>query len=356
MENTQDTLINVIKISTWEKLNKRFFNKLRLTRDPIVKVYHGYGHSDRLVIYGHVLALSPLPGKRYSNNFLINAFDLLRLFMVRPFPRATVNLNWDGKTYSAESEEDGFFKIEWQPDQPLSPGWHPVQVNLVKSLKGNESILSVGHGNVFIPYVNQYICISDIDDTFLISHSSNLRKRLKLLLTKNAHSRQPFEGVINHYQLMATAGTNPQAPNPFFYVSSSEWNLYEYIVNFSHKHSLPKGVYLLSQLKQISQVFKTGQSKHATKFIRIARIVESYPQQKYILFGDDSQEDPVIYASIAKHFPGNVRCVYIRHVHKTNQEKVKNTIKEIEDAGVSCCYFTHSKDAILHSRQIGLIQ
>jgi len=356
MENIQGTINNENNLPTKVSLNKKLLQWLRLTKDPVVKVYNGYGHNDRLVVYGHVLGLSPLPGKRFTKNILINAFSLLRLFMVRPYSGAIVTLNWDGKTHQANTEDDGFFRIEWKPDQPLSSGWHPVQVNLVKSSEGLEIVMSVGQAQVFIPHVNQYICISDIDDTFLISHSSNLRKRLFVLLTKNAHSRQPFEEVVRHYQLLANAGTTPDKPNPFFFVSSSEWNLYDYIMNFAQKHSLPKGIYLLSQLKQFSQVYKTGQNKHATKFMRIARIVESYPQQQYLLFGDDSQEDPNIYASIAKHFPGNVRCVYIRHVHKANRDKVKTTIMEIEKAGVECCYFSHSKEAIIHSQKIGLIK
>ncbi len=40
-----------------------------------------------------------------------------------------------------------------------------------------------------------------------------------------------------------------------------------------------KVFFLLSQLKKLKQVLKTGQGKHATKFMRIARIVEAFPKQ-----------------------------------------------------------------------------
>lgn len=276
--------------------------------------------------------------------------------MVRPYARAHIKLNWDGQTYETLSEDDGFFRVEWKPVQSLSAGWHPVQVNLVNITQGVETILNVAHGQVYVPHSNQYACVSDIDDTFLISHSSNLRKRLYVMLTKNAHSRKPFEGVVNHYQLLATAQAAPDTPNPFFYVSSSEWNLYNYILAFSEKHDLPKGIYLLSQLKRLSQVWKTGQNKHATKFMRIARILEAYPEQHYILLGDDTQEDPNIYAAIAEHFPGKISCVYLRQVEKRNFETVNATIKKIENAGVPCCYFKHSSEAIIHSKKIGLVK
>jgi phosphatidate phosphatase APP1 len=126
-------------------------------------------------------------------------------------------------------------------------------------------------------------------------------------------------------------------------------------VDFSHKNNLPGGIYLLSQMKRFNQVWKTGQNKHATKFMRIARILESYPKQQFVLLGDDSQMDPDIYASIVEHFPTRIRSVYLRHVYKSNVEKVKGIIARIERAGVSCCYFEHSADAIIHSRKNDLI-
>ena len=42
------------------------------------------GMPDHLVIHGHVLALSPLPRKKYRKSILNNAVALLRLFMVKP--------------------------------------------------------------------------------------------------------------------------------------------------------------------------------------------------------------------------------------------------------------------------------
>ncbi|HYE56400.1 MAG TPA: phosphatase domain-containing protein, partial [Chitinophagaceae bacterium] len=209
---------------------------------------------------------------------------------------------------------------------------------------------------LFIPYPTQLGFISDIDDTFLISHSSNLRKRLFVLFTRNAHSRQPFKGVVRHYQALTQAGTTENAPNPFFYVSSSEWNLFNYILEFTTVNGLPRGVFLLSQMKRFRQLFKTGQNKHGTKFMRIVRILENYPSQRFVLLGDSSQMDPDIYAAVAKHFPNQVRAVYIRDVYKKNRTKVQETLRKMEEAGVPCCFFEHSIDAMEHSRKIGLIQ
>jgi phosphatidate phosphatase APP1 len=275
------------------------------------------------------------------------------MFMVKPFVSARLQLQWDGIDYEAKTENDGFFKFEWSPSASLQAGWHPVKVNLLQPDTGKAPVQVVGE--FFIPYKYDYAFISDIDDTFLISHSSNLRKRFYVLLTKNARSRKPFEGVVNHYQLLASTGASRDTFNLFFYVSSSEWNLYDYISEFARNNKLPKGIYLLNQLKTFKQVFKTGQNNHKTKFMRISRIMEAYPHQKFILLGDDSQEDPNIYSAVVEHFPHNVHAIYLRHVVKSHHGRVTETVEKIKTKGIQCCYFTHSSEAVIHSKQISLI-
>ena len=278
---------------------------------------------------------------------------MLRLFMIKPFAGARIEMKWNDLTCETVTEHDGFFRFEWKLPANLNPGWHNVTVQLMEEKYKAWKIS--GEGEIFVPFQSQHAFISDIDDTFLVSYSSKLRKRLYVLFTKNARSRKPFQGVVEHYRLLAASDEEHKTLNPFFYVSSSEWNLYDLIVEFSKENQLPKGVYLLNQIKRISEVLKTGQNKHSGKFTRIVRIIETYPHLKFTLLGDDTQEDPNIYLSVAEHFPENIFAVYIRKVNKGNFEKVKAVTEKIESAGVHCCYFEHSREAIEHSKAIGLI-
>ena len=283
MQTTQTIVSDKYQNSWWRNTVNAVLRWLRLTNDVTVKVYHGYGQPGRYVVYGHVLGLGPTPRKHFSRNVLKNTVALMRLFIVRPYAGAQLQLRWEGQLFKTVSEDDGFFKIEWEVNEHLPPGWHPIQVEMTD---GRDNILTTGTGYIFIPYPTQLGFISDIDDTFLISHSSNLRKRLFVLFTRNARSRKPFDGVVRHYQALTQAGTTGEAPNPFFYVSSSEWNLFDYILEFTTVNGLPRGVFLLSQLKRFSQLFKTGQNKHGTKFMRIVRVLEHYPEQRFVLLGD----------------------------------------------------------------------
>lgn len=291
--------------------------------------------------------------KTYRQNWVINTLSMLRLFMVQPYKKAKLSMEWEGVKAFTKSQDDGFFRFEFRASEGLKTGWHNISVQLEEEKHLSKKIQ--GHGEVFVPFTSSYVFVSDIDDTFLISHSSAIRRRMYVLLTKNARSRKPFAGVVNHYNLLSSSGQPECENSPFFYVSSSEWNLYDYIIEFSRENEMPKGVYLLNELKRFSQVWKTGQNKHGTKFFRIVRIVEAYPDRKFILFGDDSQEDPNIYSALVDHFKDKIFAIYIRKVHKSNFKTVQPLINKMIASGTHCCYFTHSAEAIADSKSIGII-
>jgi phosphatidate phosphatase APP1 len=341
------------KILLLQRIKQKIFFLFRLNHHPVIKVYNGWGNAEKIIVLGHVLRLSPLPRQTYRQNWVTNLFSLLRMFMVIPFSHAKIAIEWDGVIFNTETEEDGFFRFEIFPAAAPGVGWKRVLVRLEEKKYHAQHITGIGY--IYIPFDSAHAFISDIDDTFLISHSSRLRRRLYVLFTKNARSRKPFEGVVNHYQLLAGNGQTGENINPFFYVSGSEWNLYDLILEFSRSNDLPKGVYLLSHLKRINEFWKSGQSNLTTKFRRISRIIDAYPHLQFILLGDDSQQDPDIYSSIVSHFPGKIFAVYMRRVRKSSYEKVQLTMDEMEIKGVNCCYFKHSAEAVIHSKMIGLI-
>jgi phosphatidate phosphatase APP1 len=318
-----------------------------------VKVYDGYGDADDIIIYGHVFRSGYHHVATPPSGVLKNSMQLVRLFMQQSAPNARVQLDWMGMHQEAVTDEKGHFKFEWVPHKAPPPGWHDVTVRLVEHLGRDVDV--VGRARVFSPHSHQFAIISDIDDTFLISHSSKTLRRLRVLLTRSAQGRKPFKDVVRHYQALAKGTGTHEQPTPFFYVSSSEWNLYDYLRSFLSTHGLPDGILLLSPLKRLANFWRSGQNKHSLKFIRIARIINSYPQHRYILLGDDTQQDPYIYQQIAQHHPERVHAIYIRKVNRANFPKVQAVIQELKAKGIHCCYFKHSSEALEHSRSIGLV-
>ena len=347
--NSTDKLIPAKKAG-WKEIGWR---RIGFSNQPCLRFYPGYGHTEHVVLYGHALSLSPLPRKKYRNFFLINLFALIRLFIVRPVAGATVQLEWRNQLIIGKTDTDGFIKLNWRSDTALDFGWHKVSVTLFNTKK---EMMALSNADFFVPHSTQFAFISDIDDTFLVLHTANLRKRLAVLFTRNAHTRKPFEGVVNHYCMLAGAQTVTDEPNPFFYVSSSEWNLYSYIADFIKINELPDGILILSTIKNLFHFLTAGGNNHSRKFARIVRLLKDFPKQKFVLLGDSSQQDPYIYESIVHHFPERIYAVYIRDIKKKNSEPVQAVLQKLEASGVPCCFFVHSIEAIAHSKKIGLIK
>ncbi len=327
--------------------------KLFKYHNALVKVYHGYGHTHNLVVYGHVFKSRAVIRTLYTGNIFTNIFHLFRLFFVKPLSHAKVQLHWGSQVICSITAEDGFFKFEWKSDTDVAAGWHDIVVNL-RDESGD--IAATGKGKIFVPHSTQFAFVSDIDDTVLISHSAAIGKRLGLLFTKNPRTRKAFTDVVKHYRLLALAHTGVQVPNPFFYVSGSEWNLYDDLNDFFKHNGLPKGVFLLNPLKSWYQLFKTGKTQHEAKLLRIARILEAFPKQQFILLGDNSQSDPSIYASIADKYGARIFAVYIRNIVSKNERDVKQVMADIEKKGIFTCFFKDNTEAIKHSKMIGLTE
>jgi phosphatidate phosphatase APP1 len=163
--------------------------------------------------------------------------------------------------------------------------------------------------------------------------------------------------VVSHYQALSLAGReNKEEQNAFFYVSSSEWNLYRFIIKFTEIHQLPKAVLLLKDIKtSLTDFFLTGRGSHNHKFEKIKHILEFYPNLEYVLLGDDSQKDAFLYEAICKIFPVTVKAVYIRQTGDHKKEAITTVMKNLETLKVSVCYFKNSLEAIAHSKEIGII-
>lgn len=317
-----------------------------------IKVYHGYGHQKNMVVYGHVLSYKPIRTSLYTNNLLLNIIHLIQLFFVRPVPNVKLQMRWNKQHFFSCTEKDGFFKFEWQSSEHVEAGWHQI---IVDSMDNQGRIIATGEGKIFVPHSTQYGFISDIDDTVLVSHSSKTGKKLRVMFTKNPRSRKTFDDVVKFYQLLSLAHTTPDLLNPFFYVSSSEWNLYDDLNEFFKHNNLPKGAFLLNSIKKWYQLFSTGNTKHQGKFIRVLRILEAFPKQQFILLGDNSQRDPEIYASIANKFSDRIIAIYIRNVSHKKEEITSTLLSNIQNKQINILQFNHTEQAINHSKSIGLI-
>ncbi|WP_276091227.1 phosphatase domain-containing protein [Pedobacter sp. JY14-1] len=276
----------------------------------------------------------------------------MKLFILKPYPFIQVRLSFGNQEVYQKTEYDGFFKFEWAAYENVGAGWHGVEV---EALNSQGEVIAVGQGQVYVPHITQYAFISDIDDTIMVSHSATIGRRLRELFIKNPRTRKTFKDAYTHYNLLAHAHTTADQPNPFFYVSSSEWNLYDYLVETFRYNKLPEGAFLLNQIKRWKDLIKTGKTGHEGKLIRVMRIIDAFPNQKFVFFGDNSQRDPAIYTAIAEKYPENIEAVYIRNVREEMKVPAQEFLDRIAAKGIKTCLFERSAEAITHSRKLGLI-
>ena len=318
-----------------------------------LKLYRGYVNDKELVVFGHLFK-SWAPDKyRLDRKGIKHTSAIIHKFRIKPLSNYQIHLRFKGEEWKSKTMEDGYFRFTVPFEKDLESGWHQYEV--VAKMEDKFGIIE--KGELLKPYDSQLGIISDIDDTFLISHSNSFFKKLYVMLSKNVNRRKIFDDVVNHYKALSKAGQDSeQASNSFFYVSSSEWNLYDFIVEFAEMHELPKAVIKLKKIKTgISDFVKTGRGNHDHKFQKVKDIISFYPNLEYVLLGDDSQQDVHIYERICKTYPENVKSIYIRQTGKEQKEGVTEVLTNIESLNVSTCYFKDSEQAIAHSKKMKII-
>jgi phosphatidate phosphatase APP1 len=178
----------------------------------------------------------------------------------------------------------------------------------------------------------QFGIISDIDDTITFSSATNYLRMAKIVFLGTAYSRLPFKGVASFYRGLEK-GTVGRPVNPFFYVSSSPWNLYDVLRDLFEYRSIPAGPLLLQDYG-IDLTKLIHDSHHDHKLRSIKDVFDKYPHLRFLLIGDSGQADPEIYREIVRLYPDRVLAVYIRDVtHPPERdEAVRKLAAEIEPA------------------------
>lgn len=271
---------------------------------------------------GHLLVSPVIREGHVTNNIFRNAWEMIKRYRVRPLGGKLLNVVVDGKVYSAKSADDGFFSVNFVPQS---------RSNVLKvkaSLADDPTISATG---AILLQEPKKILVSDIDDTIIVSHSTNVFKKLYLLLTKSYKARKPFEGILDFYERLC----EEPLESTFVYVSSSEWNLYDFIHSFCEFNDFPRGIYMLQDIKtSLRDLLKAGGGSHSHKFEKIKKIMSVYEGAELILIGDSGQRDPYIYSELANLYPDRIRQIYIRDLKKRHRKKLELMSRQLSEKGV----------------------
>jgi phosphatidate phosphatase APP1 len=199
----------------------------------------------------------------------------------------------------------------------------------------------------------EYGIISDIDDTVVKTTATDLLAMSRITFLNNALTRLPFAGVSEFYKSLQL-GRNGKRNNPFFYVSSSPWNLYDLLIDFLDLNDIPEGPLLLRDYGLNANPEIANHTSHKLK--EIENILLTYPHLNFVLIGDSGQEDPKIYSEIVTAFPDRILAIYIRDVQVSHREKIAAEIaKELVKNSVEMIIVDNTVEAAEHAAKIGLI-
>ena len=316
--------------------------------------YRGYGTANRALLLGRVLEQTRIAHADASQARWRNALATLQRIDSAPLPFATVHARIGAIEARVVADDEGFLRHWVACESELGVGeWHTVDLSVVA---GPETPIAAGAhvpARVLVPSAGASLgVISDMDDTVLQSEITSFVRAMQHMLLENARTRLPFPGVAAFYRALER-GTFGAATNPIFYVSSSPWNLHDVIAEFLDAQEIPVGPMLLRDWDIGRDMLGT----RAYKLTQIREILATYPALPFILVGDSGQEDPEIYGTLVREFPGRILAIYIRNVspHPERSASIRTLAQQVTDAGSTLLLADDTLAAARHAAAHGWI-
>lgn len=227
--------------------------------------------------------------------------------------------------HHATTDREGYARFEIDlhgRDLPADPAWERVCFHWL-----NREGPQCAEGYVLVPGAGSTLgVISDIDDTIIEtgitggfrSFARHWRRVLAELPDERIVVPQAdvFYGALGGGSVLLPGETHvgerlAATHRPFFYVSSSPWNLFSYLVAFKKSRNLPLGPLLLRDWG-FDRATLGSESHGAHKRGAVDSILAMYPDMRFLLIGDDTQGDLPAYAEVVQANPGRIAGVLIR--------------------------------------------
>jgi len=320
------------------------------TRPLRIQPYYGHRSRSRLVLSARALRMGEANFGKQSTLGAIGT--MLGQFISHEVAGVKVSLVVHGKdgpilSHDMVSDEEGFvhFDVQLEPewDLPEHPAWEVVHLHW-NTPSGVQEV----EAHVLAPGADGRLAvISDIDDTIIETGITgglgSVARNWDRVFAQMPGQRAIVPGAATFYsELGGGSDDKPDKPSerltatkrPFFYVSSSPWNLFSYLVAFQQMRGLPLGPIKLRDWGLNRATF--GKSSHGShKVEAIAGILEMYPDMQFAMIGDDTQGDLPAFANAAERFSGQIAAVFMRTVstEKLSPEE-ESAIAAIREADI----------------------
>jgi phosphatidate phosphatase APP1 len=331
-------------------LKYRFKQSLGWDDRPVLQVYRGFGNREAFTLQGHLAEQKGLQKPEPEQSPWQNALAMLKRYLSGAIPGKKILARYGSAVQSCVSDENGAFSVTFVTGDPPEDGWVEVSFWLAHDPEVQATCTAwIDRGQA------RFGTISDMDDTVIVSHATKLWRKLWLMLRRNALTRLPFEGVSDFYQALVRRPGQPD--NPLFFVSSSEWNLHDLLLDFVRHHQIPEGIFLLQDLKSLRSFWQSGGGTHDHKAQKIERILETVTELPFVLIGDSGQHDPELYDRLARRYPDRIVAIYIRDLSGRRRSKAVRLLgaRLYADTGIEMLGCPTTRAAFDHARKHGLV-
>ncbi len=265
-----------------------------------IEAYLGHGGPDGVIVRGRTLD-NPLLADAVEGEGVGHAvWRSVRQFLTDELPGVPLRVRVGDVSVETVTDDEGYFRVRLTVPGVSGP-WVTGSVELAGPYRGLEGPRDTPI-EILVPAADAaFGVISDIDDTIIETGVQRVALMLRQTFTGSALTRTPFPGAAELYRALE-AGRNP-----FFYVSSSPWNLHTFLLAFLRHRDFPLGPVLLRDLLGT----RAGRDR---KHERIEEVLALHPGLRFVLIGDSGEKDPEVYADIVRTHPGRIIAVYIREV------------------------------------------
>lgn len=292
--------------------------------------YAGYRNADTLRVHGRVVR----PGERLAPG--AGTVERMRaiwaLYDSAELTGVPVRVEAHGRHADLVSDEEGYWSAEIPLDGlplPERTAWEAARV----SAPGREAQAASVPVPILAPGTDgHWGVISDIDDTVVETGATDWLRNWRRVLVDRPSDRLVVPGAPDLFRAIAS---DPRAPvRPVFYVSSSPWNLYGFLLEYLELNGLPHGPMLLKDWGvDAAKLFMSGHDQY--KLAAIETILAFYPGHRFLLIGDNGQRDVSIYARAVADYGTRIAAVFIRDVEGGCREGPEaELLRGIERAGV----------------------
>ncbi len=163
--------------------------------------------------------------------------------------------------------------------------------------------------------------ISDLDDTIKVTYSNHEQQHVIRALFR----REAFSGMAELYRaLQANARADGWTGTSLSILTASPIEIAFAAKDFTRLHSITENTELLMREDALNE------ETEAFKKRKVSEVLTADVESRFVLIGDDTQFDAIVYTWALEQFPGRIDGVFIRRV---NQGLSEEAVRALEAKG-----------------------